>query len=376
MQSWPSIPPAPVMERAFLARDASFDGLFVTGVRSTGIFCRPSCPARKPLPRNLEFFGSVREALFAGYRPCLRCRPLRAGGSHPEEIERVLDEVERNPEARLKDADLRAMGVSPARARRYFHRHFGMTFQAYSRGRRLGRAFQQIRKGTSLEDVTLGHGFESHSGFREAFRRAFGTPPGRARSGDCILAEWLETPLGPMVAAATQRAVCLLEFSDRRMLEAQLLRLRSRFGVPILPGSSERIDQLREELTRYFEGTLERFAVPLEAPGTPFQEKVWAALRRIPYAATRSYEDIARAIGSPGACRAVGTANGMNRVAIVIPCHRVVNSGGKLGGYGGGLWRKQWLLRLEQDARARRGEPARSGSGQRHAREERLESGV
>jgi AraC family transcriptional regulator of adaptative response/methylated-DNA-[protein]-cysteine methyltransferase len=376
METWPSIPPQPVMERAFLARDASFDGLFVTGVRSTGIFCRPSCSARKPLARNLEFFGSIREALFAGYRPCLRCRPLRVGGSHPAEIERVLDVVEKNPEARLKDADLRAMGVAPARARRYFRSHFGMTFQAYSRGRRLGRAFQQIRKGSSLEDVTLGHGFESHSGFREAFRRAFGTPPGRARAGECILAAWLETPLGPMVAAATERAVCLLEFSDRRMLEAQLLRLRARFGVPILPGSSDPIERLREELTRYFEGKLERFTVPLVTPGTPFQERVWAELLRIPYAVTRSYEDIARRIGSPGACRAVGTANGMNRIAIVIPCHRVVNSGGKLGGYGGGLWRKQWLLRLEQDARARRAGRPRSGAGQLHPDQKRLEAGI
>ncbi|MGH9869622.1 MAG: bifunctional transcriptional activator/DNA repair enzyme AdaA [Candidatus Polarisedimenticolia bacterium] len=352
MTTWPSKPPVAIMQRAFRSRDGSFDGIFVTGVKTTGIFCRPSCPARKPLPRNLEFFATVREALFAGFRPCLRCRPLSTGGGHPPEIEKVLRVVEGRPEARLKDADLISMGVAPARVRRYFTRHFGMTFQAYSRGRRLGKAFQKIRGGASLEDVTLGHGFESHSGFREAFRRAFGSPPGRVRADGCVLAAWIETPLGPMVAAATSSAVCLLEFSDRRMLEAQLLRLRSLFDAPILPGDNEPLRNLREELGRYFEGKLSRFTVPLDARGTPFQERVWAELLRIPYAVTRSYEGIARRIGSPAACRAVGSANGQNRIAIVIPCHRVVNSGGELGGYGGGLWRKRWLLQLERGARA------------------------
>jgi AraC family transcriptional regulator of adaptative response/methylated-DNA-[protein]-cysteine methyltransferase len=356
MNQWPATPPVAIMQRAFRSRDASFDGLFVTGVRSTGIFCRPSCPARKPLPRNLEFFGTVKEALFAGYRPCLRCRPLRAGGGHPIEIERVLEMIEKSPEARLKDGDLRSLGVSPPRVRRYFVRHFGMTFQAYSRGRRLGQALQKIRRGESLEDVTLGHGFESHSGFRDAFRRTFGTPPGRARSRECVVAAWLETPLGPMVGAATDEAVCLLEFSDRRMLEAQLLRLRSVFDVPIVPGWNDRLAALRDELAAYFEGTLQRFTIPVDLRGTPFQERVWRELCRIPYAVTRSYEDVARRIGTPAACRAVGRANGMNRIAIVVPCHRVVNAGGELGGYGGGLWRKRWLLRLERDGRASAGD--------------------
>src|SRR5262245_23231071 len=133
MDKWPSKPPIPIMMKAIRSRDASFDGLFFTGVKSTGIFCRPSCPARAPLARNIEFFGTIREALFAGFRPCLRCRPLRSTGGHPREIERVIEEVERRPEARVKDADLRRMGLSPPAVRRYFTRHFGMTFQAYSR---------------------------------------------------------------------------------------------------------------------------------------------------------------------------------------------------------------------------------------------------
>jgi AraC family transcriptional regulator of adaptative response/methylated-DNA-[protein]-cysteine methyltransferase len=344
-----TLPPPSIMQRALREGDAAFDGVFVTAVRTTGVFCRPSCPARKPRAENVEFFATPKDALFAGYRPCLRCRPLDAPGKHPPEVARAIEEVERNPEARLKDADLRALGVSPERLRRYFQKRFGMTFQTYSRGRRLGAAFLKIRGGADLEDVTLGHGYDSHSGFREAFRKLFDDPPGRARAREALVASWIEGPLGPMVAAAADDGVCLLEFTDRRMLEAQLRTIRSRFGRPIAPGTNDHLEKLRDEMARYFAGTLRSFTVPVVAPGTPFQEKVWAELRRIPYGATRSYEEVARRIGQPGAVRAVGRANGMNRIAVVVPCHRVVNARGELGGYGGGLWRKHWLLRLEKN---------------------------
>ena len=345
-----SLPPPAVMLRASTRRDASFDGIFYVAVRTTGIFCRPSCPAKTPLARNKEYFATPREALFAGYRPCLRCKPLQAGGEHPREIRALLGRIDAEPSTRLKDGDLRRMGLSPSRLRRYFLSRFGMTFHAYARSRRLGEAFQRIKRGAPLEDVILGHGYESHSGFRDAFKHLFGKPPGRAGALECIATGWVETPLGPMVAASTREGVCLLEFTDRRMIEAQLTTLRKRVGLPIVAGGSAHLDKLRRELAAYFEGKLTRFTVPLHAPGTPFQEKVWAELLRIPFGQTRSYEDIARRIGSPQACRAVGTANGMNRIAIVIPCHRVVNTGGALGGYGGGLWRKHWLLELERGA--------------------------
>jgi AraC family transcriptional regulator of adaptative response/methylated-DNA-[protein]-cysteine methyltransferase len=336
------------MQRAFFARDASYDGLFVSGVRTTGVFCRPSCPARKPLPRNVEYFGTVRAALFAGYRPCRRCRPLEADGRPPEWVARLLAAVEESPERRLRAGDLRAMGISPERARRYFQKEYGLSFDAYCRAQRLGRALSSLREGVDLDGAAMDAGYESLSGFRDAFAKHFGGPPGRGRSGECVLASWLRTPLGPMVAAATSRGVALLEFSDRRMLETQISILGRRLRLPVSPGENDHLKRLRDEMDGYFAGRVQAFAVSLHTTGTPFQERVWGELARIPYGETRSYAAVAAAVGSPGAVRAVGQANGMNRIAIVLPCHRVVNADGKLGGYGGGLWRKQRLLALEQ----------------------------
>jgi AraC family transcriptional regulator of adaptative response/methylated-DNA-[protein]-cysteine methyltransferase len=151
-----------------------------------------------------------------------------------------------------------------------------------------------------------------------------------------------------MIAGATDEGLCLLEFADRRMLENQIKRLERLLRQPLVPGDHPHLTQVREELKRYFAGTLRTFTVPLVFRGTPFEERVWRQLIRIPYGETRSYADLATRVQAPGAQRAVGRANGMNRIAIVIPCHRVVNSDGKLGGYGGGLWRKHWLLGLEK----------------------------
>ena len=317
-------------------------------MRTTGIFCRPSCTAKKPLARNVEYFRSVREASFAGYRPCKRCRPLEAGGQPPLWVQRLLARIERDPQARIRNTQLRAMGIEPARARRHFQKHYGMTFQAYARARRLGRAFEQIKQGHSMNDVALGQGYESNSGFREAFARTFGRAPGAAQDTDCLQVTWIESPLGPLLAAADSRHVVLLEFTERRMLEAQFDTLRRRFKTAIVPGENAHLAQLKRELAEYFDGRRTRFTVPLNYPGTPFQQKVWNELLKIPYGQTRSYEDIARAVGSASAVRAVGQTNGLNRICVVIPCHRVVNKDGKLGGYGGGLWRKQALLTLEQ----------------------------
>jgi AraC family transcriptional regulator of adaptative response/methylated-DNA-[protein]-cysteine methyltransferase len=339
------------MEKAFLQGDASYDGIFFTGVRTTGIFCRPSCPARKPLPANVEFFSSVREALFAGYRPCKRCEPTRPKDGAPAWLQRVLDAVEQHPDQRLHDNDVRGLGVDPARVRRYFLQHYGMTFHAYCRGRRLTGALRALRSGAPLDDVALGSGWESHSGFREAFAKTFGSAPGQ-RAADCIVTTAIDTPLGPVIAGATDDGLCLLEFTDRRMLEAQLKRLQALLKQPLVPGEHPHLADTRELLARYFEGTLSEFTVPLVFRGTPFEERVWRELLRIPYGETISYAELAARVGSPGAQRAVGRANGMNRISIVIPCHRVVNSDGKLGGYGGGLWRKHWLLVLEKKSAA------------------------
>jgi AraC family transcriptional regulator of adaptative response/methylated-DNA-[protein]-cysteine methyltransferase len=339
------------LEQAFFKRDESYDGLFFAAVTTTGIFCRPVCPARKPRRENVRFFASAREALFAGFRPCRRCHPLEAAGTMPDWIALLVERVEREPATRIREQDLRAMGIEPARVRRFFQGRYGLTFHAFCRAMRMGRAFEQIREGGCIDDAVVDQGFESHSGFRDAFSRVFGAPPGRSHGADFIRFAWIETPLGPMVAGATSRAVCLLEFTERRMLEAQLATLARRLELPAIPGNNAVLEQLSAELTRYFAGSLTRFEVPLLYPGTPFQASVWEQLLTIPYGRTRSYRDIAASIGQPGAVRAVGTANGANRIAIVIPCHRVVNADGQLGGYGGGLWRKRMLLDLEQGQR-------------------------
>jgi AraC family transcriptional regulator of adaptative response/methylated-DNA-[protein]-cysteine methyltransferase len=294
------------------------------------------------------FFATVREALFAGFRPCKRCRPLANGSETPDWVEQLLTQIDADPAKRVRDADLRQRGIEPARARRYFRKHFGITFQAYGRARRMGKALAQIRNQSTIDEVVLGNGFQSHSGFRDAFVKTFGMPPGKSASADCILLDWIESPLGPLIAGATTKGVCLLEFTERRMLEAQFDTLRKRFGRAVVPGQNEHLRLLKEELASYFAGGLKKFSVPLIYPGSPFQERVWDELCRIPYGQTCSYEELARRAGSPAAQRAVGQANGLNRIAILIPCHRVVNKGGKLGGYGGGLWRKQFLLDLER----------------------------
>jgi len=348
-----ALPPVTEMRRAFLHGDASYDGVFYTGVRTTGIFCRPSCTARKPRPENVEFFATPREASFSGYRPCKRCRPLDADGRPPAWVQRLLARIEADPARRVAAGDLRAAGIDPTRARRYFLKHYGMTFQAYCRARRLGDAFRMIREGAAVSEAASGSGFESESGFRTAFARAFGANPAEAAAGgEAVMLDWIPSPVGPLIAGANDEGVCLLEFTDRRMLEAQLATLRRRVGRVLVPGRHRWLDALRTQLAEYFAGRRRDFDLPLVVRGTPFQEKVWEALLTIPYGETWSYGELASRVGQPGASRAVGTANGMNRIAIVIPCHRVVNADGKLGGYGGGVWRKQILLDLERGQRA------------------------
>jgi AraC family transcriptional regulator of adaptative response/methylated-DNA-[protein]-cysteine methyltransferase len=335
------------MYEALLNRDSSYEGVFYLGVRTTGIFCRPTCPAKKPRRENVEFFPSTREALLAGYRPCRRCTPMRPGGATPDWLQPLVASVERQPERRWKDADLRSAGYDPARVRRWFKSHHGMTFHAYLRARRLGLALGQIRQGDDIMGAAYDHGYESLSGFRDAFGHLFGEPPGKSRSSVHVVVTRVLTPLGPLVAGATDEGLCMLEFADRPMLETQVKRLRRYLDCAVVPGTNAHIEQIDAELVEYFAGKRTAFDVPLVTPGTDFQQQVWTALRQIPYGETCSYEEIARAIDNPRAVRAVGRANGDNRIPIVIPCHRVVRADGTLGGYGGELWRKRFLLDLE-----------------------------
>jgi AraC family transcriptional regulator of adaptative response/methylated-DNA-[protein]-cysteine methyltransferase len=345
-----ALPPEPVMLEAFLGRDPTFDGIFVTGVRTTGIFCRPTCTAKKPRPEHLSYFPTPRDALHAGYRPCRRCRPLEVAGAPPEWLRPLLDAVEVDPTRRWSDQDVRSRGLSPERVRRWFKSHHGMTFQAYHRARRLGSALGHVKVGGSVGRAAFEAGFDSLSGFQEAFQRYFGASPTDLEGSTVIEVGRIATPLGPMLAGATRESLVLLEFVDRRMLPTQVRRIRGRLGAVFVPGANPVIEQTERRLGEYFDGTLRDFDLSLELPGTTFQRAVWEALREIPYGETRSYAELARVVGRPSAVRAVGSANGFNALAIVVPCHRVVGADGKLVGYGGGLWRKQRLLELERSA--------------------------
>lgn len=247
----------------------------VVAVHTTGIFCRPGCPAPAPRPENADRLSSAGVALFSGYRACLRCHPL--------EVASVA----------LTDAAL--------------------------------------RRAAALRPILA------------AARRTR-----RRRSGArAIVTTLIPTPLGPMLAGATDDGICLAEYADRRMLPTQLATLRRRLGRPIVAGRHPHLDRLEAELGEYFAGTRRTFDVPIVAPGSTFQERTWAELRRLRSGTTVSYEELARRVGRPMAQRAVGTANGANRIAVVIPCHRVVRKSGETGNYGGGRWRKAWLLAHE-----------------------------
>ena len=350
-----TLPSTSEMYRALVERDQSFEGLFFACVRTTGIFCRPTCHARKPRPENVEFAPTIQEALHRGYRPCLLCEPMSAGAAAPNWLAPLLEEIKQHPDLRLRDHDLRVRGLDPVQVRRTFKRSFGMTFQAYQRACRLGTAMKALHEGAPTIDAGMEAGFESDSGFRDAFARVFGDTPGRARGTALLTAAWTETPLGPMLAIAGDAGLELLEFVDRRALETELrdLRASTRFArsaqaAAIVPGDHPILQQTAAQLREYFAGTRREFDLPLNQRGSAFQLAAWRALCEIPYGETRSYTDMARRVGSPGAVRAIGRVNGQNQIAIVVPCHRVIRADGSLCGYGGGRWRKHWLLEHEQ----------------------------
>jgi AraC family transcriptional regulator, regulatory protein of adaptative response / methylated-DNA-[protein]-cysteine methyltransferase len=356
------LPPRDRMYRAVQERDSSFRGVFFVAVRTTGIFCVPGCTARMPLEKNVEFFATAKEAVLAGFRPCRApfgsygapfgsygvCRPLAQQDERPDWVAQLLEAVERSPSERLTDGQLKRMGIAPERARRWFKSRFGMTFQGYHRARRLGLALQRLREGGDAVDAAWEGGYQSDSGFRDAFERVLGAPPSRASGVRALQGAWMETPLGPMLAVAGEAGLCLLEFLDRRMLPTQIESVRQRFGCGIVPGQNAAFETLNRELEAYFRGELRQFSTPLDLRGAPFQERVWRRLLDVPYGETVSYGQLAQEIGAPNSQRAVGRANGDNRLAILVPCHRVIRSDGTLCGYGGGLWRKKRLLELEQ----------------------------
>ncbi|WP_068467566.1 bifunctional transcriptional activator/DNA repair enzyme AdaA [Candidatus Protochlamydia phocaeensis] len=334
--------------RAFIAKKTEYEGVFFVGIKTTGIFCRPTCSAKKPKLENCEFFETTQQAIQASFRPCKRCRPL----FHPQQASRLMqtliEAIEQDPEKRWTAKDFAKLGADASTVRRQFKKRFGMTFIAYARARRIELALKQIQRGEPVIEAQLSTGYESGSGFRDAFSRLIGTAPGKLKHSAILKAAWLDTPLGPMIAMADENALYLLEFTDRRGLEREIARLQQKLHASILPGRTAPIYSIEEELKLYFDGHLTDFKTPLSLLGSPFQKKVWEELRRIPAGETRSYSDIALAIGKPAAVRAVALANGSNQLAIAIPCHRVIGINGALCGYAGGIARKKWLIHHEQ----------------------------
>ncbi len=336
------------MYNAIGTKDSFYEGVFITAVKTTGIFCRPSCRARKPKQEHVEFYTNAQEALRSGYRPCKLCKPMEARDETPKFVLEIIEQIRQNPFDKIKDADIRQRGLEPSLLRRWFQKHHQMTFHAYQRMLRINTAYQHIQGGGSVTGAAFESGYDSLSGFGESYRAVFGAAPSRSKDTAIINIVRLTTPIGPMFAGASNDGVCLLEFTDRRMLERELLDLRRRLNAVILPGLNLHLKQVQAELHEYFSGTRQTFTVAIDAPGSEFQQSVWSILREIPYGETRSYLQQAVALGKKEAVRAVASANGMNRISIIIPCHRVIGSDGSLTGYGGGLHRKKWLLDFER----------------------------
>ncbi|WP_210463284.1 bifunctional transcriptional activator/DNA repair enzyme AdaA [Rufibacter roseolus] len=334
--------------KALLAKDEQFIGIFYVGVKTTGIFCISTCRARKPKRENVEFYTEARELLQHGYRPCKVCKPTEQAHQPPPEVRLLLQMVKENPKRRIQDYQIRQQGLAPEKIRRWFKKHHGITFQTYQRMIRINTAFQELQSGKSVTHSAFDAGYESLSGFNYTFKKMLGKSPEDTKDKSVILMTRLTTPLGPMYACATAEGVCLLEFTDRRMLETEFRDLQKRLNATILAGENDHLRQLKAEVEEYFAGTRQAFTVALHTPGTEFQQKVWHVLHDIPYGTTSSYQRQAERLAMPQAVRAVASANGHNRISIIIPCHRVIGKNNQLTGYGGGLERKKWLIEHER----------------------------
>ena len=342
-----TLPDEETLYQALLSRDSRFEGIFYFGVKTTGIFCRPSCPARKPLKQNIEYFKSVQAAMDSGYRPCQVCKPLTCSSDIPDWLKVLLETVHDNPEASYKDEDLQANGIDATRVRRWFQKHYGMTFHAYLKSLRINRAFEKVKQRQTVTTTAFESGYESLSGFHQAFRNVTGLSPSQARRRLLITLDQFSTPLGPVYAGSSERGLCFLEFTDRKMIDRQIEQLQQQMQAKFVHGKSDILDQLKQQMAEYFSAKRTRFDLPLDLYGSDFQKQAWDALLHIPYGETRSYQQQADYIGNPKAVRAIASANAKNHIAIVIPCHRVIAKDGGLAGFGGGIWRKKFLLDLE-----------------------------
>ncbi|MEO7654489.1 MAG: methylated-DNA--[protein]-cysteine S-methyltransferase [Sphingomicrobium sp.] len=328
---------------AFERRDRSWDGRVIGAVSTTGIYCKPSCPARRPKREHVEFFSTNEEARAAGYRACLRCRPDEVARDEAA-VAKAVSIIEAAEEA-LRLAELAgAVGYAPHHFQRLFTRALGISPAAYARAIRARRAETHLAANERVTDTIYDSGYSSPSGFYSDAKERLGMTPSAWRhggAGETIRWTMFDSPLGPMFLAATSKGICRLTFDDSEE------SLRRKFPRATIIADRDGLREIAEAALAAIERPGQAPDLPIDVRGTAFQEKVWSELRRIPLGETRSYADIAKAIGQPGAVRAVGTANGDNPVAVLVPCHRVIRSDGTLGGYAGGLDRKKLLLAAE-----------------------------
>ena len=342
------LPDDDALYAALLARDAGFDGRAYVGVTSTGVFCRLTCPARKPKRENCVFFDQMGACIEAGFRACKRCHPMAPAAQSDPAVGRLLDALHDDPARRWLESDVIAMGLDPSTVRRSFKRHFGMTFLEMARLTRLRTGAAVLPEGGRVIDAQMEASYDSPAAFRSAFAKFMGLPPGKFVQDARLRADWIDTKLGPMIAVSDQHALHLLEFAERKALPAELKRLYAHAKGSLGFGRFAPTDQIEHEMMAFMKGRSAVFETRLAPLGTPFTQEVWRVLRDIPAGQTRSYSDVARMMGRPDATRAVARANGANPIAIVIPCHRVLGADGALTEYGGGLWRKQALIEMER----------------------------
>ena len=332
---------------ALLRRDDAYEGLAFVCVKTTGIFCRLSCAARKPLESNIEFVNSIPEAKNKGYRACLRCKPEQIKKPLSPLTATMLDELHKDPQKRWDSDAIKELGIDESTLRRSFQRDFGTTFLKFAREHRLGAIVTDIEKGGKIIEAQLDAGFNSSSGFVEAIKKQIGISPKGIKSQRILSAKWLETPIGPMLGVADDEGLHLLEFAERKGLPKEIETTKKRIGA-IVFRSHKILEETETQLDEYFNGNRRNFDIPIAQYGTPFEKSAWAQLQSIPYGTTRTYAAQAKAIENPNAVRAVARANGSNKVAIIVPCHRVIGSDGSMTGYAGKIWRKEWLLTHER----------------------------
>jgi AraC family transcriptional regulator of adaptative response/methylated-DNA-[protein]-cysteine methyltransferase len=328
---------------AFARRDRAFEGRFVAAVTTTSIYCKPSCPARRPKRENVLFFESADEARGAGYRPCLRCRPDEAGRDR-EAVRKAVELIESSDEPPKLEALAKAVSYAPHHFQRLFTRQVGVSPAAYARALRARRAEAALQQEGTVTEALYDAGYSGPSRFYAETGDRLGMAPTAWRDGgrgETIRWTLVESSLGPLLVAATPKGICRLTFDE----DDRALRKRFPFAT-IIPDDGTMAEWAQAALAAVNRPS-EAAELPIDVRGTAFQEAVWRELRKIPLGQTRSYAAIAAAVGQPGAVRAVGTANGSNPVAVLVPCHRVIRSDGSLGGYAGGLDRKRRLLEAE-----------------------------